>query len=322
MKRRTLIAASIPASLAVLPAGRARAAESTIGWVSIDTREGTAPFFKAFQVGLLAHRGGDRVRIVERYVTTGADDMARAVGEIQQLGARLIVTQGPATPPVVRLGPAVPIVFGFSADPILAGMARSLARPGGNATGVTFMTVELNPKRIDLLRIALPACRTIGLLSFTPHFGEENEIAACQQALERSGVQLRVYRAKASGEFLPAVGRALDEGVQALVLLPSTSMVRQTPAISAQCMGRKVPVVGGWASMAHAGALLTYGPNLAEAYKLVAAQAMRVLGGAPAGMLPIQQPTVLELVVNTKVAQTLGITLPPTLLAQADEIIE
>ena len=318
MKRRTLIAAS----LAALPAGRAFAAEHTIGWISPETRETTTPFFTAFKAGMLAHRGGDQVRILDRYVETGADDMAKTVALLQQQGVSLIVAQGTATPVVVRLKPAVPIVFAISADPVVAGVVQSLARPGGNATGITFMSVELNPKRIDLLRAALPACRKVGLLSNSTHSGEEKEIVACQQAVERSGVEMSVYRANGASEVLPAVGRALDDGIQALNVLPSSSMVRQAPAITAQCLARKVPVVSGWASIAHSGALLTYGPNLGEAYKRLASYVMRVLGGAPANSLPIEQPTVLELVINMKTAQALGITLPPTLLAQANEIIE
>jgi putative ABC transport system substrate-binding protein len=318
MKRRTLLAAS----LAALPAGRAFAAAHTIGWISPESPETTAPFFNAFKTGMLAQRGGDQIRILDRYVAGGADDMARTVALLQQQGVSLIVTQGTATQPVVRLGPAVPIVFAVSSDPVVAGIVQSLARPGGNATGVTFMSVELNPKRIDFLRAALPACRKVGLLSNSAHSGEEQEIVACQQAVERSGVEMTVYRVGNASEVLPAVARALDDGIQALNVLPSSSMVRQSPAIIAQCLARQVPVVSGWASIARNGALLSYGPNLEESYKRLAAYVMRVLGGAPPRSLPVEQPTVFELIVNMKTAQALGIAMPPTLLAQANEIVE
>ena len=323
MKRRHLLA--LPAGLAgasLLPARGGFAANRTIGWITIESRENTALFLSAFKSGLQAVRGGEDVRVLDRYATGGPDSVAAAVNELQQQGVSLLVTQGAATPAVAAVKPTVPVVFGYSADPVLAGLAQSLARPGGNFTGVTFMSVELNPKRIGLLRSALPDCRRMGLLSNSRHFGEELEIAACQRAVEPIGISLSVHRVTQADEIQSAVTRALDDGIQALVVLPSAPMVRQGAAIAAQCLARKVPMASGWAPMARTGALLTYGPNLAEAFKRVAHYAMRVLGGAAPDTLPIEQPTVLELVVNLKAAASLGLTLPPTLLAQANEIIE
>lgn len=323
MNRRHLLA--LPAGLAgamLLPVRHAAAASRTIGWIAPESRDTIAPFLEAFKAGLLAVRGGDEVRILDRYATGGPDSVANAVNELQQAGVSVLVTQGAATTAVARIKPAVPVVFGFSADPVAAGVVQSLARPGGNFTGVTFMSVELNPKRIGLVRAALPDCRRIGLLSNTSHFGEENEIAACQRAVEAAGVSLAVYRVANAGEIQASVARALDEGIQALVVLPNSTMVRQASAIAAQCQSRNVPMVSGWASIARAGALFTYGPNLTEAYKRVAHYVMRVLGGAAPSSLPVEQPTILEMVVNLRVATALGLKLPPSLLAQANEIIE
>lgn len=322
MKRRTFTAA---ASLAVLglPASRAFAAERVIGWISPESREATAPFFAALQAGLKANLpAGDAVRVIERFGVTGPQAAAQQVGELQQLGASLIVVQGAATPPVIQAKPSVPVVFAFSGDPVVGGIVQSLARPGGNATGMSFMSVELNPKRIDFLRTMLPACRKIALLSNARHFGEENEIAACQRTVEGAGIELGVWRSQGSADIQSVVGQALDGGAQALVMLPSSSMVQQAAATCAQCMARNVPVVSGWASIARAGALLTYGPNLEAAYRRIGFYVVRVLAGASPASLPIEQPTILELVLNRKTANALGVTIPPTLLAQADEVIE
>lgn len=319
MKRRTLLA-----TLAALPASPAFAAERKIGWISPESREATVPFFNAFHSALLGalRPTGDTVRIHERYVTGGPEGFKTAVNELEELGVDLIVAQGAATVPVVAAKPKVPIVFGYSGDPVAAGFAQSLARPGGNATGVSFMSLELVPKRIDLLRTALPQCRKVGLLSNARHAGEENEIVACRRALEPVGVELTPYRAQGAPGVPAAVAAAIEGGAQALVVLPSSAMVQQAPAIVALCLAGKVPVVSGWASIARSGALFTYGPNLQEAYKRVAYFVVRVLAGTAPAALPIEQPTSLELVVNLKTAQSLGITLPQTLLAQANEIIE
>jgi len=322
MRRRTFTAAA-PVALLGLPASRAHAADRVIGWISPESRETTVPFFKAFQAGLQSNtRPGDTVRVIERYAVGGSETTAQQIAELQKEGVSLIVAQGAATLAVVRAKPAVPVVFAYSGDPVVAGIAQSFARPGGDATGVSFMSLELNPKRIDFLRIAVPECRKVALLSNARHAGEENDIAASQRAVERAGMELTVWRSQSPGETPSVVTQALDAGAQALVVLPSSPMVQQARAIVNQCLPRKVPVVSGWASIARAGALLTYGPNLDETYKRVGWFVMRVLGGAPPGTLPIEQPTTFELVINRKTADRLGLALPPSLLAQADEVIE
>jgi ABC-type uncharacterized transport system substrate-binding protein len=181
VKRRELIAFLGGTTIA---AGRAHAAERVIGWISPESRETTAPFFNSFKAGLQANTptGGDAVRVIERYVVGGPEALAQQVPELQKEGVGMIVAQGPATLPVVRAKPSVPVVFAFSGDPVVAGIVQSLARPGGDATGVSFMSIELNPKRIDLLRTALPDCRKVALLSNARHAGEENDIAASQGA--------------------------------------------------------------------------------------------------------------------------------------------
>ena len=321
MKRRELIAILGGTAMA---AARAQAAERVVGWISPESRDTTAPFFNAFKAGLQANAptGGDTVRVIERYVVGGPEALAQSVAELQKEGVNLIVAQGAATLPVVRAKPSVPVVFAFSGDPVVAGIVQSLAHPGGDATGVSFMSIELNPKRIDLLRTALPDCRKVALLSNARHAGEENDIAASQRAVEKVGIELSVWRSQGPAETSSVVAQALDAGAQALVMLPSSPMVQQAPAIVGQCLARKVPVVSGWASIARAGALLTYGPNLQDMYKRVGWYVMRVLGGGVAGNLPIEQPTTFELVINKKTADRLGIALPPSLLVQAGEVID
>lgn len=322
MKRRNLFLAGMAAPF--LSTGRGLAADRLIGWISVESAPTTAPFLSALKSGLTAAlpAGRESVRIVERYEATTPALAAAHVAELQRLGVRLIVAQGAATVTVVAAKPSVPVVFGFSGDPIVAGIAESLSRPGGNATGVSFMSIELNPKRIDFLRSAVPTCLRIALLSNPRHAGEENEIAACQSAVRPLGIELTVYRAAAPAEIRAALTQALDSGTQAVVMLPSSTMVHQSSVAAADCIARKVPLISGWAAMAHAGALLTYGPNLDEAYRRLALYVVRILDGTRPENLPIEQPTVLELVINQKTAAAIGLSLPPALLAQADGIIE
>ena len=310
------------------PAGltfrQAQAAERTIGWISSESGEASAPLLEAFKSGLVRQLppGAEPVRVIERFAEGDPAAIAGFVVELQRLGVSLIVAQGAATMPVVRARPTVPVVFGFSGDPMVAGIASSLARPVGNATGVSFMQLELNPKRIELVRAILPACRRIALLSYARHIGEEKEIVACQEAVAPIGVELSVHRVQTAADAPTALVSALDGGGEAVIALPSPFMVQQTPMLTAGCLRRRVPLIGGWSEMARAGALLSYGPNLRDAYRRVASYVVRVLGGAAPASLPIEQPTTFELVINLKTARALGLTLPPTLLARADEVIE
>ena len=323
MKRRTLLLATAggPASVA---AGPAAAADRLIGWITPEPPEVMVAFFAAFRSGLDANLqpGAEPVRVLERHDDGGPGTIAGHVNELQRLGVRVIVAQGGATLPVLRAGPSVPVVYGYSGDPVAAGVAQSLARPGGNATGVTFMAIELMPKRVDLVRAVLPGCRRIALLSNTRHPGEEAEIEASRRAVPPHGIEISIHRLQTATELQAELTAALDGGAEAVISLPSALMVQQAPLLAAICRQRRVPLISGWASIARAGALMTYGPNLADAYRRVAYQVVRILGGADPAILPIERPTNFELVVNRCTAAALGLELPPLILAQADEVIE
>ena len=323
LKRRQALAAPI-VGLGLGPGliGRsAVAASRTIGWVGPDTRETSAPFFEAFQAGLRDRFKGEEVRVLERYAPGGADKVSAAVAELEGQGVALIVSQGAATPAVVRAAQKVPVVFAYSGDPVVAGFAQSLARPGGNATGITFMQAELMAKRIDYLRMALPASRRMAVLSNANHPGEEREIEACQRAVGPTGVELTIWRVKQPDEIAPTADRALQEA-QALLVLPSATMIRAAPGMAAQCLARKVPLVSGWAMIARAGGLMTYGPSLEAGFRRLANYIARLLDGASPANLPIEQPTSFELVLNRRTATAIDVRFPEILVAQAEQIIE
>ncbi len=321
-RRNLLLAASGgPAFLAASPA---RAAERRIGWISPETSEVMAPILAAFKAGLAATApaGAEPIQVVERFADRGPAMIPDHVVELQNLGVHLIVAQGAASVPVVRANPSVPVVFGYSGDPVVAGIVQSLSRPGGNATGMTFMAIELMPKRMDFVRTVLPACRKIALLSNARHAGEEAEIAACQSAVATHGIELSIHRLQSAADIAATLAGALDAGAQAVIALSSALMVQQTPVLAAGCRERRIALISGWADSARAGALMTYGPNLLEAYKRVAYYVVRILGGARPGSLPIEQPTRFELVVNLRTARAIGLEMPPVIIAQADEVIE
>ena len=319
MQRRSLL---LGAALVATPQ-LARAAPRPIGWISIEPAGSISEFLAALRTGLAGAfpPGVEPPQVLDR-TATDPPSVAAAVKELQDQGVNLIVSQGGASPLVVRAKPAVPVVFAFSGDPVVAGMVDSLARPGGNATGMTFMSIELSPKRLGLARELVPGCRKVALFANRRHPGEEKEIASFQEAVQKIGIELAVHRVQTQDEAAAAAREALGAGTQAVLALSSAGMLQQTPAIAAVFGERKVPVIGGWASFARHGATLSYGTNLLECYRRIAWYVARVLGGTAPSTLPIEQPSMFELVINKKTVQSLGLALPPTLLAQADEVIE
>ena len=319
MKRRTLLAAA-----ATPLVFRARAATATIGWITVESATAVADFLAAFKAGLASEfaRSAESPQVLDRYAENSPAGVAAVVKQLQGQGVSLIVTHGLAGPLAIQAKPAVPIVFAYSGDPVQAGMVESLARPGGNATGMTFLSIELSPKRIGFAREIVPGCRKVVLLSNLLHFGEDREIAACQEAVKALGIDMSVRRVQTRDEAVVAAGDALEKGAQAVVTLPSGAMLQHVPALVTACSERRVPLIGGWASFARRGAVLSYGPDLQVCFGRVAWYAARVLGGAAPSTLPIEQPSSFELVINKKAADGLGLTLPVTLLAQANEVIE
>jgi putative ABC transport system substrate-binding protein len=317
VRRRVVLA-----GLAATPLA-ARASTRPIGWISIEPAGSIAEFLGALRAGLggAFPPGVEPPQVLDRSASDPVS-VAAAVKELQDQGVSLIVSQGGASPLVLRAKAAVPVVFAFSGDPVVAGMIDSLARPGGNATGMTFLSIELSPKRIGLARELVPGCRTVALFSNRRHPGEEKEIAAFQEAVQKIGVDLSVHRVQSQDEALAAAREALDSGTQAVLTLSSAGMLQQTPALAAAFAAHKVPVIGGWASFARRGAVLSYGPNLLECYRRIAWYVARVLGGAAPSTLPVEQPSAFELVINRKTAEGLALPLSATLLAQANEVIE
>jgi putative ABC transport system substrate-binding protein len=211
----------------------------------------------------------------------------------------------------------------FSGDPVAAGWATSLSSPNDGATGVTWLSIELNGKRIELLKEAFPSLRRLAVLANPLHPGEDMEIAESRKAAEALGISLLYFPARDTNELEAALRRLDAEGgADAMVVLPDMLMVAQRTRIIEFGAERRMPVISGWARFAHSGALLTYGPNLPKSLRRLASYVHRVLTGTKPSALPIEQPTTFELIVNQRMARRLGIELPATLLARADEVIE
>lgn len=322
--RRRLLGAAL--ALSAWPLGSSAqptAAPVRIGWLTAQRPPVFGPYLDAFR-DALAERGyveGRNLRIEFRF---GDDDVRRVpalAAELVQSGVDLLVVQGAAVYEVSRLDLKVPIVYVYSGDPVVAGVAASLARPGRNMTGLTFMAAELNAKRLELLDEMLPSLRRVALLANPEHPGERDERAVSQIAARNLGLAVQYEPVRNLQELEAALQRLAAAAPQAILLFADAFAVQNRERIIAFGMQHRAPVVSGWPVFAESGALCTFGPRLVDSYRRLGGYADQVLRGARPADLPIEQPATFETVINLRTAEALGLRVAETTLLRADRVI-
>ena len=231
---------------------------------------------------------------------------------------------------VIAIGPAlatagastrnVPVVA-FGSDPIALGLAVSYARPGGNVTGVVILTTELEAKRLAILLEAVPDKRCLALL-IPRNESREREVTALRQAAARLGADLLVFSVSGPSDYQTAFAEMRTQGAQALVIAATPQFQRDGSQLASLALTAKLPTVCEWAEMAQVGCLIGYGPNRTALRKRLADQIAKIFRGAAPRDIPIELPTVFEFALNLKIAKSLDLIVPPTLLTRADEVIE
>jgi putative ABC transport system substrate-binding protein len=216
----------------------------------------------------------------------------------------------------------IPIVFAVGTDPVADGLVASLARPGGNLTGVTNLAVELVPKRLDLLCELVPQARVIALLVNPNNPYTEPMIRGVQEAVRAKGVQLQIVTASTESEIDSAFATLDNLHVDALLVGDDVFFTSRRDQITALAASHAVPAIYQFREFAAAGGLMSYGSSLTALIRQLGIYAGRILKGAKPADLPVQQPTTFELAINLKTANALGLTVPQSILARADEVIE
>jgi ABC-type uncharacterized transport system substrate-binding protein len=324
MRRRDLLAMFGGALFAVRIAEANGAAAKHIGFVSGGDERGAKAFIVALREGLAekGFREPDTLKLDEFYANYALDRIPALVAELEQRGVSLMVTHAAATPLVVKGERHVPVVYEFSADPVATGIAADLAHPLFNATGITLMRAELNSERIEVLHEIAPNTRRVAVIANPLHAGEASERADLQARAKQLDIELILFPTPNRMELERALAAMADNVPQAIIAFSDGFVVENRAAIIDFAMSRHLPVVSGWALMAKSGALFTYGPRLVESYRRTAYFVDRILNGARPAELPIEEPTILELVINVKTAKALGLEIPPSVLARADEVVE
>jgi putative ABC transport system substrate-binding protein len=282
-----------------------------------------AGVYEAFRRGLrdLGYVDGQNVILIYR----SAPDQSRLgepAAELVRLNVDVIVTAGVANFAAKASTETIPIVFASSGDPVEARLVESLARPGGNLTGISSLAFNLVPKHLELLKEAAPRISRVAVLANPGHPGEQLEWKAIQDAAQALGVTLHRFAARTGPEVDQAFDAIVKTGMNAILVFPDSFTLAHRARIADFAATRRLPSVFGWKEYAEAGGLLSYGPNLDALWKRIALFVDKILKGAKPGSLPVEQPSTFELVINLKTARTLGLTLPRSLLLRADRVIE
>jgi putative ABC transport system substrate-binding protein len=326
MRRRDLVASL--AALAVAWPRTLRAQQKVmpvIGYLSGLSHDPVEPLTGAFLQGLneTGYVAGRNVAIEYRWAGGQYDRLPALALDLVGHKVDVIVAEGgpPSALAAKSATSTIPIVFVVD-DPVAVGLVASLARPGGNLTGVALMNSELVPKRLELLFEVVPEARVIALLANPHNQTLDSLIGAAQNAARAKGVQLPILKASTERE-IDAAFSSLGQ-LQAAALLVGddpffNSRREQLVALAARHV---VPTSYGRAEFAAAGGLISYGTSLAGTYRLAGNYTGKILKGEKPADLPVQQPTTFELVINLKTAKALGLTVPQSLLARADEVIE
>jgi putative tryptophan/tyrosine transport system substrate-binding protein len=313
-------------ALAVMPlAARAQPARpARVAWLSPTRADSALDVMGLFRQGLrdTGLVEGRHLVIDPYWGDDSRERLEQQAAALLRTQPDLIVAHGPAAIALKRLGAALPVAFVFSGDPVEAGLVESLARPGRNMTGLSQLSPQFVGKRMEMLKLTLPALSRVAVIANTSHPGERIEWRASEQAARSLGLTLDYVGIAGPLEVeaaLAAVQRARSE---ALVVFPDVGMMRHAELFAAFAQRHRIPAISGWAEFARRGNLMSYGPNSGVVYRRLAHYVDRLLKGARPVDLPVELPTVVELVINRGAARRLGLTLPQTILARADEVIE
>jgi putative tryptophan/tyrosine transport system substrate-binding protein len=296
-----------------------------IGYLSAGSPDPSAQSLTAFRQGLgeTGYVEGQNVAIEYRWAEGRYDRLPALAADLVDRHVDLITTTGgPSVFAAKTATSTIPIVFRSGADPVELGLVASLARPGGNLTGVSFISIELMPKRLELLSELVPHAGLIALLVNPNSSIAQRIIGNMQEAASAKGLQLDILMASTESEIDAAFETLVQQHAGALVVGGDTFFANRLDQIMALAAHHAVPAIYELREAVAAGGLISYGPSRSGSWHQVGIYAGRILKGAKPADLPVQQPTTFELVVNLKTANALGLAIPPSILARADEVIE
>ena len=295
----------------------------TIGFIGVSTPSAfgqwVAPFVQRLRE--LGWIEGRTIAIEYRWAEGHSERFPEIAAELVRLKVDVIVTTGGAVLAAKQATTVIPIVFAVAADPVVSGMVTSLARPGGNVTGLATLGADLAGKRLELLREVVPGLRRLAIMGNVANVFTVLELHELQGAAHTLGLEVATLEIRRAQDIAPAF-EALKSRADALYVCPqglaSTNRIR----INTLALGERLPTMHGYREYVEAAGLMSYGPNFPDMFRRAADYVDKILHGAKPGDIPVEQPTKFDLIVNLTTAKALHLDIPPTLLARADEVIE
>jgi putative ABC transport system substrate-binding protein len=297
-----------------------------VGWIWIGRSAGISPELAGFRQGLrdFDYVEGKNIIVEYRFAEGRRDRIPDLVAELMQIGPDVLVGLGnPVITALKNATTTIPIVF-MTGDPVAAGYVASMARPGGNMTGVSMMQgIEgLTAKRIELLKEIVPSATRLGVMFNPDSPTAAGDLTQAEQAAKRLNLFVRSFPTRRGEEIEPAISALARDRVDCMYIQTAPPVPAFVREIGALLLKHRIPAISELRDLARGGAILSYGPNLFESTRRQVYFVDRILKGAKPADLPVEQATKLELVISLKTAKALGLTVPPMLLARADEMIE
>src|SRR5215471_18843376 len=326
LKRREFITLLGGAAVTWPLAARAQqTAMPVVGYLNPATPEGFSDYLRALRQGLKesGYVEGENLAIEYRWAENASERLPLLAADLVRRQVKVIVAFGPASMAAAAATTTIPIVFGVPEDPVRLGLVASLARPGGNATGVNFFSAELAAKRLEFLREFVPTVKRVAVL-LNP---AESTIAAAnlrdvEAAASAVAVQIHVFNASTIAEIDTAFATLASERSDALLISSGPFFLNRIVQIAHLATRYAIPAIASPRAYPEAGGLMSYGTSLTDAHRQAGVYAGRILKGTKPADLPVVQSTKFELVINASTARIIGLEVPPTLLARADEVIE
>jgi putative ABC transport system substrate-binding protein len=325
VKRRDIITLLGGAAAWPLAARAQQPAMPVIGFINSSSADGYAPHVRAFRQGLkqAGYVEGENIAIEYRWANGQYDRLPDLANDlVKRQVAVIAVTGTPANVVTKSATTTIPVVFTAGSDPVQLGLVTSLNRPGGNITGVTQLTGEVAPKRVEVAHELVPGAKLIGLLVNPGNPSAATLTKASQQAAIMLGLHLDVVHASTEAEVDDAFRTFAAKQVGAVVVVTDAFFNGVVQLLATLSMRHSLPTVYQYHPFIEAGGLISYGGSIADSYRLAGVYVGRILKGERPGDLPVQQSTTVELIINLKSAKALGLTVPLPLLGRADELIE
>jgi putative tryptophan/tyrosine transport system substrate-binding protein len=292
----------------------------TVGFLGTSTRSQWTTVFVQ-RLGELGWIEGRTVAIEYRWAEGRSERFAEIAAEFVRLKVDVIFTTGSAVLAVKQTTSAIPVVFTLAQDPLGTGLVASLARPGGNVTGISNQQTDLATKRLELLREVVPTLRRLAILANVGNPAAVLEMGDVQATARTLGLEIATSEFRRAEELEPAF-ETLKGRTDALYVCSDSLTFTHRVRIKTLALALRLPMIYVERENVEAGGLMSYGPNFPDLFRRAADYVDRILRGAKPGELPVEQPTKFDLVINLKTAKALGLDIPPTLLARADEVIE